>query len=194
MSINTLTPSSGTAGGGDTIDISGSGFSGATAVDFGQNASSDFTVTSDTTITAVAPVGAGVVTVQVVTPAGTSSASSEDRFTYIPTGQLPITAQGQSLEIGGVPTLFTGFNAYQLATDWGTNAGCGGTATTAQIDSFFASLRPNSLVRFWAFQGTMATNVKTGQLDWRAARQRVLPSRQIPRLPDPGYQRSGEQL
>ena len=166
MSISTLTPSSGTAGGGDTIEVSGSGFTGATAVYFGSNASSDFTVTSPTTITAVAPVGAGVVHVQVVTPAGTSNSSSEDQFTYIPTGQLPITAQGQHLEIGGVPRVFTGFNAYQLATDWGTNAGCGGMATTAQIDSFFASLRPDSLVRFWAFQGTMATNVHTGQLDW----------------------------
>ena len=37
---------------------------------------------------------------------------------------------------------------------------------TAQIDSFFSSLRPNSLVRFWAFQGAMATNVHTDQLDW----------------------------
>ena len=167
VSMSALTPSSGTAGGGDTVHISGSGFTGATAVDFGTNASSDFAVTSATSITAVAPVGSGTVNVQVVTPAGTSSPSRVDRFTYLPTGQLPITAQGQSLEIGGVPTLFTGFNAYQLATDWGTNAGCGGMATTAQIDAFFGSLRPNSLLRFWAFQGTMATNINTGQLDWR---------------------------
>jgi hypothetical protein len=166
VSIGALTPSSGTAGGGDTIDISGSGFTGATGVDFGANASSDFTVTSPTTITAVAPVGAGSVAVRVVTPAGTSSTGGADRFTYNPTGQAPITAQGQSLEVGGVPTVFTGFNAYELATQWGTNAGCGGMATTAQIDSFFASLRPHSLVRFWAFQGTLATNFKTGQLDW----------------------------
>ena len=166
VSISALTPSSGTAGGGDTIEISGSGFTGATAVDFGRNASSDFTVTSATTITAVAPVGTGTVSVEVVTPAGTSGPSSAAQFTYIPTGQPPITAHGQSLEIGGVPTLFTGFNAYQLATDWGTNAGCGGMATTAQIDAFFSSLRPNSLVRFWAFQETMATNIHTDQLDW----------------------------
>jgi hypothetical protein len=166
VSITALTPSSGTAGGGDTIDITGSGFAGATAVDFGSNGSSDFTVTSDTSMTAVAPVGAGTVSVQVVTPAGTSNATSASRFTYVPTGQLPITARGQSLEIGGAPTLFTGVNAYQLATDFGTNAGCGGMATPAQIDAFFASLRPNSLVRFWAFQGTMTTNVNTGQLDW----------------------------
>ena len=90
--------------------------------------------------------------------------------------------------------MFTGFNAYQLATDWGTNAGCGGMATTAQIDAFFGSLRPNSLVRFWAFQGTMATNVHTGQLDWATPRQRVLPSRQVPRVPDPGDQRPGGDL
>ena len=124
-------------------------------------------MTSATTISVVAPVGAGVVNVQVVTPAGTSSSTGASQFTYAPTGQLPITAQGQNLEIGGVPTKFTGYNVFQLATDWGTNAGCGGMPTTAQIDTFFASLRPNSLVRFWAFQGTMATN-SHAQLDWQA--------------------------
>ena len=165
-SVQALSPSSGTAGGGDTIRITGSGLSGALAVYFGTNASSDFTVTSPTSITAVAPVGAGKVDIRVVMPDGTTAATSEDRFTYVATGQQPITAQGQNLEIGGVPTKFTGFNAYQLATDWGTNAGCGGMATPAQIDSFFASLRPNSLVRFWAMQGAMATNINTHQLDW----------------------------
>ncbi len=166
-SVQALTPSSGTAGGGDSIRITGSGFTGALGVYFGTNASSDFTVNSPTSITAVAPVGAGTVDVRVVMPDGTTSASSADRFTNVPTGQLPITAQGQHLEIGGLPTLFTGFNAYQLATDWGTNNGCGSAATLPQIDAFFASLRPDSLVRFWAFQGDFATNVHTHQIDWR---------------------------
>jgi hypothetical protein len=167
VTISTLTPSSGTAGGGDTIEISGTGFTGTTTVEFGRNSSSEFTVTSPTTITAVAPVGAGIVHVQVMTPAGASRPSSTNQFTYIPTGQLPITARGHSLDIGGVPTLFTGVNAYQIATHWGTNAGCGGMVSTAELGSFFSSLRPNSIVRFWAFQETMATNVKTGQLDWQ---------------------------
>jgi hypothetical protein len=35
-----------------------------------------------------------------------------------------------------------------------------------QMNQLFASLPPNSLVRFWAFQGTIATNVNTDQLDW----------------------------
>ena len=90
--------------------------------------------------------------------------------------------------------MFTGFNAYELATDWGTNAGCGGMATTAQIDTFFGSLRPDSLVRFWAFQGSMATNVNTGQLDWQPARQRLLRGSQVPRVPDPRDQRPGWKL
>ena len=167
VSVRALTPSSGTAGGGETVQVSGTDFSGATAVEFGNNSSSDFTVTSPGSITAVAPVGAGTVDVRVVTPSGTSITSSVAQFTYVPTGQLPITAQGTHLEIGGVPTRFTGFNAYQLATDWGTNAGCGGMATPAQIDAFFASLRPNSLVRFWAFQGALATNIHTHQIDWQ---------------------------
>ena len=164
--VQSLAPSNGTAGGGDTVHITGSNLSGALDVYFGTNSSSDFSVTSPTSITAVAPVGAGTVDVRVVMPDGTTKPNSGDHFTYDPTGQLPISAQGQTLEIGGIPTKFTGVNAYELATDWGTNNGCGGMATNAQMDAFFSSLRPNSLVRFWAFQGTMATNVNTHQLDW----------------------------
>jgi hypothetical protein len=167
VSISALSPSKGTAGGGDTIHVSGAGFTGATAVYFGGNASSAFTVTSPTTLTAVAPVGAGTVTVKVVTPWGSSAANSADQFAYVATGQLPITASGQSLEIGGVPTKFTGFNAYELATVWGTNGGCGSMPTPAETDAFFASLRPDSMVRFWAFQGAYATNINTHQLDWQ---------------------------
>jgi mannan endo-1,4-beta-mannosidase len=166
-SISALTPSSGTAGGGDIVQISGSGFTRVSTVDFGNNASSDFAITSDTTISAVAPVGAGTVIVQVVTPEGTSTPSAAARFTYVSTGQLPITARGQTFEIGGLPTKFTGLNAYELATDWGTNAGCGSMATPAQIDAFFGSLPRHSIVRFWAFQGAFATNVNTGLLDWQ---------------------------
>ena len=165
--VQSLTPSSGTAGGGDSVNITGSGLTGALAVYFGTNASSDFAVNSPTSITAVAPVGGGTVDVRVVMPDGTTSISSADNFTYVPTGQLPITAEGQNLEIGGIPTKFTGYNAYQLATDWGINAGCGGETTSTQLDGFFSSLRPDSLVRFWAFQGTKATNINTGQLDWQ---------------------------
>ena len=62
------------------MTITGSGFSGATAVDFGTAVlgPSQFTVSSDTQITATVPGGSdatGAVDVQVVTPAGKSGAN-----------------------------------------------------------------------------------------------------------------------
>jgi hypothetical protein len=155
-----------TAGGGTTVTISGTGFSGVATVSFGTNVSSAFTVESSTQISAVAPVGVGSVNVVVSGPGGTSVATPLSSVTYTSTGQLPITVSGTHLQIGGVNTLFTGVNAYELATDWGINAGCGGDETNAQINALFTSLKPNSLVRFDVFQGTMASNITTGQLDW----------------------------
>jgi mannan endo-1,4-beta-mannosidase len=74
---------------------------------------------------------------------------------------------GTSLTLNGVKHQFVGVDAYEIATEWGTNAGCGADETNSQLNHFFASLPPNSLVRIWAFQGSMATNVTTGQLDWQ---------------------------
>ncbi len=77
-----------------------------------------------------------------------------------------ITASGSRLELDGRPYRFVGVNAYEIATEWGVNPGCGSMLTDAQLDAFFASLRPNSLVRFWAFEGSMAINVHTNKIDW----------------------------
>src|ERR671939_1389539 len=63
-----------------------------------------------------------------------------------------VTRQGRQLYLNGAPYRFTGVNAYQLGTYWSVNYGCGGQATDLQLDAFFASLRPNSMVRIWAFQ------------------------------------------
>ena len=77
-----------------------------------------------------------------------------------------ISASGTSLVLNGSTYRFAGVDAYELGTEWGVNAGCGAEVSIAQLDQLFASLPPNSLVRFWAFQGTIATNVVTHQLDW----------------------------
>ena len=77
-----------------------------------------------------------------------------------------IGASGTHLTLNGAPYTFVGVNAYEIGTDWGVNNGCGGEETQAQLDQLFSNLPPNSLVRFWAFQGTLATNNQTGQLDW----------------------------
>jgi hypothetical protein len=76
-------PASGPAAGGTQVTITGSNFSGATAVDFGTTAATHFTVNSaGTQIAAVSPAGSGTVDVTVTTPAGSSSTSAADQYTY----------------------------------------------------------------------------------------------------------------
>jgi mannan endo-1,4-beta-mannosidase len=77
-----------------------------------------------------------------------------------------IGASGIQLFLNGSAYRFVGVNAYEAATEWGTNAGCGSELSDAELDQLFSSLQPNSLVRIWAFQGSMATDVATGQLNW----------------------------
>ncbi len=79
--VSGVSPNAGTVDGGTAVTISGTGFTGATEVDFG-GVPADFSVDSDTSITAVSPPGSGPVDVTVTTPAGTSPATAEDQFTY----------------------------------------------------------------------------------------------------------------
>jgi hypothetical protein len=81
-------------------------------------------------------------------------------------GSSVIGAVGTRLVLHGSTYRFTGVNAYELGTLWGTDAGCGAMASDGQLDRLFASLPADSLVRTWAFQGSMATDVHTRQLDW----------------------------
>ncbi len=82
--VTSVSPSSGPAAGATTVTVTGTGFTGATAVDFGATPAASFTVNSDTSITATSPAatGAGPVDVAVTTPAGTSTTSSADQFSY----------------------------------------------------------------------------------------------------------------
>ena len=64
------------------MTLTGSGFTGATAIHFGSNSASDFTADSDTQIATVSPAGSGAADVTVTTPAGVSAASSAAKFVY----------------------------------------------------------------------------------------------------------------
>jgi hypothetical protein len=82
-SVTGVSPNSGTTPGGNAVTITGSGFTGATAVNFGSVAASDFTVNSDGSLTAYAPPeAAATVDITVTTPSGTSTTSSADHYTY----------------------------------------------------------------------------------------------------------------
>lgn len=53
--ITSISPNKGSVAGGTPVTITGSGFTGATAVDFGTNSAFPFTVVNDNTITTSSP-------------------------------------------------------------------------------------------------------------------------------------------
>jgi hypothetical protein len=65
------------------VTITGTNFTGATAVKIGTTDASSFTVISATSITAVIPAGLtpGIYDITVTTPSGTSATSTADQFT-----------------------------------------------------------------------------------------------------------------
>jgi hypothetical protein len=81
--VTAISPATGTAAGGDTVMISGSGFTGTTQVNFGYTPAASFVLNSDSSITATSPSGsAGTTDITVVTANGTSATNPGDQFTY----------------------------------------------------------------------------------------------------------------
>lgn len=84
LAVSAVHAASTSCTGGVSVTITGSGFLGATRVQFGGVDAQSFVVNSDTSITAVSPAGSpGTVDVTVDTPRGTSAVSSVDTFTCV---------------------------------------------------------------------------------------------------------------
>ena len=89
--VTGISPARGTTGGGTSVVITGSGFTGATSVSFDGTSTQRPTVDSDAKITVTSPpwtgtvdkTGARTVDITVTTPVGTSAATAADQFTYI---------------------------------------------------------------------------------------------------------------
>jgi hypothetical protein len=83
--VTGLQPHAGAASGGYAVTVTGTNFTGATAVKFGPTAATSFEVKSETQISAVVPACSGAVEVTVTTPSGTSAANPPgDVFTCTP--------------------------------------------------------------------------------------------------------------
>ena len=93
--VTSVSPASGSSIGGTTVTLTGTNFTGATAVTFGGTAATGFTVNSATQITATAPAGsAGTVDVRVTTTGGTSATGAAGQFTYVAITVTPATLAG----------------------------------------------------------------------------------------------------
>jgi hypothetical protein len=82
--VTKVAPKFGPPAGGTAVTITGTNFTGTTAVDFGATPVGAFRVTSPTSITTTAPPGTDTADITVTNPFGTSSTSSADTFSYGP--------------------------------------------------------------------------------------------------------------
>lgn len=125
--LTSINPNQGTTSGGVGVTLTGTGFTGATAVTFGGIPATFVNVVSSTTVTAVTPAhAAGIVDVVIDTPVGVATLANG--FTYV------ATAVGQPSNGGIIACLNGGLNNLIAATaDNSTGIPWGGmTLTGAQ--------------------------------------------------------------
>ena len=122
--VTGVSPAVGRSAGGESVIITGAGFTSATAVHFGAVSAASFVIDSATEITATSPAGAGTVNVTIVTPGGTSGTSSKDQFTYIPRPSFELTASdGAGGDRLGYAVAISGGTMVVGAPDAGSNRG-----------------------------------------------------------------------
>lgn len=108
--VTSVNPVESTESGGVTVMITGTGFTGASAVQFGSANATSFTVNSATSITAVAPSGSGTVDVTVTTPVTRTAATPADRFTYAQRPSVTGLTPKAGPEGGGTEVTIAGTN------------------------------------------------------------------------------------
>ena len=144
--VGNLTPSDGPLAGGETVDITGTGFTGARSVRFGSTPATSFTVRSDSLITATAPADSatGTVSVTVTTPGGISAAGgSAVAFTYQPLPAVFGVSPATATTAGGTQVTLTGTGfSNAIAVDFGSSS----AAFTVQSDAQIIATAPPGAV------------------------------------------------
>lgn len=108
--ITAVSPHSGPVVGGSSVVITGTGFTGATAIKFGTTNATSFVVNSAVSITAVVPAHtAALVDITVTTPGGTSTTSSADQFTFSTIPYVTIVSPNNGVVSGGTSVAISGF-------------------------------------------------------------------------------------
>src|SRR5262249_46614085 len=147
--------------GGNTVIITGSGFTGATAVVFGSTAATSFTVNSVSQITAVAPAhSAGTIDVRVTEGGITSAISSADHYTFVAAPTVSSVNPTLGLASGGTSVTITGTNFTGVSAVFfdGTAAASFTVNSTTQITAISPAHAPGTVdVTVTATGGTSAT-------------------------------------
>lgn len=94
--VTAVSPTRGPASGKTLVTVTGTGFSKATKVLFGDKAGRRLRVLSDTSLTVLAPPGRGKVDVRVVTRAGTSRATVPNKYRYIEAPWIAVLRPGSA--------------------------------------------------------------------------------------------------
>lgn len=129
--ITGIKPSTGRAVGGTTVTITGTHFSGATAVKFGATDASSFSVRSETSIKAVSPAETtGTVDITVSTPKGISALTPADRYKFGAPTVTKLSPNSGSAS-GGTNVSITG-TGFALGT--GTTVFKFGTAVAGSVN------------------------------------------------------------
>jgi PKD repeat protein len=115
--VTAVSPVSGPTAGGTRVTLTGTAFTGATAVRFGSAAGTNLTVNSSTRITVTSPAhAAGAVYVTVTTPGGGTSANAiASRFTYAARPNVTAVSPVSGPTAGGTRVTLTG-NGFTGAT------------------------------------------------------------------------------
>ena len=126
--VTNVNPNNGPVAGGTSVVVTGTNFTGVSAVNFGTTAAASFSFVNATTIDATSPAGAGAgpVDVRVTTTAGTSPINQPgDVFTYTTAAAPTVTNvnPNNGPVAGGTSVVVTGTNFTGVSTvSFGTTA------------------------------------------------------------------------
>ncbi len=158
--VTGVSPATGPTTADTPVTISGSGFTGATAVDFGGVAATSVHVVNDGTITATSPTGtAGRVDVTVSAPNGTSATTTSDQFTYTNPPSSYLTTCPDVPTVGEVqyPTVTSGSIPPVVST--GTDFALSNLAYQVTVPQSLATLLDSEYGPGTAVAGSVDTTV-----------------------------------